>query len=927
MTGRMFVLLLGIGVCGIPAQDYVNYEAPPCHPIRISADGSRLFTVNTADDRLTVWTLVDPSAPAVIAEISVGLRPISVTPRTNDEIWVVNWLSDTVSIVSLAAGRVVATLRVPDEPADVAFANGRAFVSSAASDLIRVFDVVSRQHVATIPVFGRDPRALVVGPAGNTVYALVQRSGNGTTILPKSLAPPPPPPTNPALAGAPQQGLIVRADDPLWSGALGYSVPDNDVAEIDATSLTVSRYVPAVGTNNFDIVVDAAGQRLFVANTNARNLVRFEPNLRGHAVDSRVTKVTLGPTPTVVAYDLNPGIDYNVLPNPAAAATALAEPVALALDELAGELFIAAHGTDRIAVTDLSGNVLARIDVALGSNGSRDKRGPRGLVLHASADRLYVMNRLSKTLSIIDTGARTVIDELAIASWDPEPAQVREGRRFLYDAKLSGNGTMSCSSCHVDSEMDGLAWDLGNPGGAMIPPPVILPTPLNLSVGVAHPMKGPMTTQTLRGIYEGGPLHWRGDRSAFADFNPAFDSPFGASQIPAADMNQFGGFATLMGFAPNPNQNLDRDLATTPAGANQQAGHDAFTSLTIAIGGAVEATCTTCHRIPGGTNQNLVEGVFVNQVQHMRVPHLRNLYRKRGFNRQAGQASKLGFGFTHDGSVDTLEHMLQGPQFVAWPNGVKDDLVAYLEVFDTGTAPLVGYQITVDDTTILAPDVAAEIERLRLRTAAGDIDLVVRGRLGGTESAWLYDPVAQTFAPDRSTLPALSFSGMLATVQPGDGLTFTGVTPNSGSRIAHDRDEDGVLDGDELAIVYGTATPGSFGPVTIGLTSEARIGNPSISLVTKGAPPNGLGVIAFARNPTSVPLGGITLLVDLFDPLYPGILIDVQADGAGCFAFPAPIPDAPSMVGASIRIQAVWGDPGVATGLSASAGLHVTVRP
>jgi hypothetical protein len=32
---------------------------------------------------------------------------------------------------------------------------------------------------------------------------------------------------------------------------------------------------------------------LFVANTDARNLVRFEPNVRGHIVDNRVTRVTL----------------------------------------------------------------------------------------------------------------------------------------------------------------------------------------------------------------------------------------------------------------------------------------------------------------------------------------------------------------------------------------------------------------------------------------------------------------------------------------------------------------------------------------------------------------------------------------------------------------------------------------------------------
>jgi len=30
---------------------------------------------------------------------------------------------------------------------------------------------------------------------------------------------------------------------------------------------------------------------------------------------------------------------------------------------------------------------------------------------------------------------------------------------------------------------------------------------------VFHPMKGPMTTQTLRGLVNSGAMHWRGDRA------------------------------------------------------------------------------------------------------------------------------------------------------------------------------------------------------------------------------------------------------------------------------------------------------------------------------------------------------------------------------------------------------------------------------
>ena len=126
-------------------------------------------------------------------------------------------------------------------------------------------------------------------------------------------------------------------------------------------------------------------------------------------------------------------------------------------------------------------------------------RGPRGLALNAAAQRLYVLNRMANTLSVIDTTGDKVLRELPVGSYAPTPAFIRQGRGFLYDARLSGNGTMSCASCHADAEMDMLAWDLGNPFGAM--EAVTVGTTGGVLVArQRHPMKGPMTTQTLRGL-------------------------------------------------------------------------------------------------------------------------------------------------------------------------------------------------------------------------------------------------------------------------------------------------------------------------------------------------------------------------------------------------------------------------------------------
>ncbi len=172
------------------AQTFVNYEAKQTAPIRLSPDGSRLFAVNTPDGKLSVFDVSNPLNPILIAEIPVGVEPVSVNPVSNDEAWVVNEVSDSVSIVSVSHHVVTDTLYVKDEPADVVFANGRAFVTCARNNQIAVFDAVTHASVTNIPVFGENPRSLCVNSNGTRIYAAFALSGNRTTLIPIAQAPP-----------------------------------------------------------------------------------------------------------------------------------------------------------------------------------------------------------------------------------------------------------------------------------------------------------------------------------------------------------------------------------------------------------------------------------------------------------------------------------------------------------------------------------------------------------------------------------------------------------------------------------------------------------------------------------------------------------------------------------------------------------------
>src|SRR6202161_1099805 len=192
---------------------FVNFESSQTNPVRLSPDGTRLFAGATPEARVSVFDVSQPGNPVLIAEIPVGIEPVSVNPRSNDEAWVVNQESGSVSVVSVSKGIVTDTISAKAEPMDVVFAAGLAFVSVSRNNQINAYDVNTHRLMASIPVFGGNPRAMAVSPDGSKVYAAFAISGNATTIIPVPLAPAPPPPTNPALPPAPPQGIIVQATE------------------------------------------------------------------------------------------------------------------------------------------------------------------------------------------------------------------------------------------------------------------------------------------------------------------------------------------------------------------------------------------------------------------------------------------------------------------------------------------------------------------------------------------------------------------------------------------------------------------------------------------------------------------------------------------------------------------------------------------
>src|SRR5262249_32616200 len=150
------------------------------------------------------------------------------------------------------------------------------------------------------------------------------------------------------------------------------------------------------------------------------------------------------------------------------------------------------------------------------------------------------------------------------------------------------------------------------------------------------------------------------------------------------------------------------------------------------------------------------------EPQIVKNAHLRNQYQKIGMfgspdipvvinsgdNGFKGDQVR-GFGFFHDGSVDTVFRFVSATAFDHVPDvnpdgfpvalagdAMRRDMESFLLAFPSNLKPIVGQQITL--TTATAPAVGARITLLEQRASAGDCELVAKAHLAGHERGFLY---------------------------------------------------------------------------------------------------------------------------------------------------------------------------------------------
>jgi len=790
-----------------PVGGVINFETPQVHPLVLTPDGNSLLAVNTVANTLEVFSTAGDQLQ-LLDSIPVGHDPVSVRARSNTEAWVVNKISDSISVVDLRLGAVIKTLATDNEPADVVFADSqlRAFVSSGDQNSVQVFDLANLDTAPQrVALAMEEPRALAISPDGSTIYVAAYESGNATTAIsgrsaaavsgssqnivsradsPYSGVNPAPNVGNnfePALtAGDPGEmgSLIVRKNEsgqwmddndqnwtPFVSGAqatlsgrvVGWDMQDHDLAEINTQTLAVT-YTSSLMNINAAVAVSPLDGRVIVVGTDAVNEVRYQPNLNGTFL--RVLYAGVGATQPVEVADLNPHLDYSLMTVVASERNrSVGDPRGVVWSPDGNRFFVSGMGSNNVIAVAADGSRLGRLDVG---------QGPTGLALSSDGTRGYVLNRFDGSVSRFDAESLEVLQ--TVDYYDPTPDVIKVGRPHLYDTHDgSGLGHMSCASCHVDARTDRLAWDLSEPNGSF-------------SNG-AHPMKGSMQTQSLVDIIRFPSFHWRGDRLEMLDFNPTFTLLQGAdSQLNGAEIAELEGYLSTLHFPPNPYRNLDNSLSdqvALPAGASASVG-DAVQ------GRALLNVCIGCHG-NGLSRSNQSVEMF---GQSFTPPAFHDLYKRIGYRADSATESLSGFGFFHDGADSLMTATRSADVLAALMSYDGPDNGLSLAQSRQDTHAAVGQQLTLAE----AADSQQAATLAQMVQLADSVHLDLIAKRGGTASrrGYLYGG-AQQWQSDRES-EIIGHNSLITSADASHPITFTLVVAGTGERLALDRDLDGVFD-------------------------------------------------------------------------------------------------------------------------------------
>jgi hypothetical protein len=161
-----------------------------------------------------------------------------------------------------------------------------------------------------------------------------------------------------------------------------------------------------------------------------------------------------------------------------------------------------------------------------------------------------------------------------------------------------------------------------------------------------------------------------------------------------------------------------------------------------------------------------------------------------------------GFGFTNDGTLDTMFRFFTAAVFhplptagfpLINPDRTRRDVEQFVLAFDSDLAPIVGQQVTLtgDNGSAAGPRITLLEQRAQaaftskaLGGTVKECELVARVAQGGQIQGFLFDPGTSRFVPAGGGAGLSDGALRALAATPGQEVTYTCVPPGSGARLA-----------------------------------------------------------------------------------------------------------------------------------------------
>jgi YVTN family beta-propeller protein len=525
--------------------------------IKLSADGNKLYVVCEDGDALLA---VDTQTQKVVARVAVGHKPkgLAISPD-GKTLYVSNEWSDTVSEVDAATFTVKRTLKTGWGPVGlVTDRPGKTlYVANSIADSVSLIDLGSGAEIKRF-VTHRYPEQMLLSRDGRRVYV--------ANILPH-LGPYDQPPVSELLSLDTAKQVV--AERILIPG----TIEMRHIAEAPATVASISDrriggqrpplqggdlLVPLMQPKNLGPLIQVSQGWMM---THGMAVVRPDLHSPLGEAQSKVTQVVLD------------DIDYYFATN---AGAAFSPDGRRALVTSSDADIVSILDTARVAqrLRQVPAAELAiRLDSAATFVVKRLPTGhnPTSVAVSPDSRWAYVTNRLDDSVTVVDL-AQAKVESTIDLGGAKEITLMRRGEQMFHDAKVCFQGQFACGTCHPNSHLDGLAWNIETP-----------------QLG-----RDRVANRTLRGIRETAPYKWNGHNPDLAtQCGPRIAKFFFRSE--GFNKQDLDALLTYLNYIPlAPNRHLAADGQLTEA---QDRGKTIFYRKSTNDGRLIpmQNRCDTCH--------------------------------------------------------------------------------------------------------------------------------------------------------------------------------------------------------------------------------------------------------------------------------------------------------------------------------------------